>query len=230
MTIEIKAPSFPESISEGTVVTWYKQPGEAVNRDELLKANNIQVCIPTTPVQVFHMLRRQMIRPLRKPLIVMTAKSLLRHKHVVSDIQELAEGSFQSVLDEVDDLKVEAVRRVIMCSGKIYYDLLNTRREQERDNLAIIRLEQLYPFPEEELFNVLSQYPQLSELTWVQEEPLNQGAWYSTQHHMRRTISRHKNYITLSQVSRDASASPAAGNMALHQEQQARVIDEAINL
>lgn len=197
---------------------------------QLCAEHNIQVCMPTTPVQVFHMLRRQMIRPVRKPLIVMTAKSLLRHKHVVSDIQELAEGSFQPVLDEVDDLQVEAVRRAILCSGKIYYDLLNARREQERDDLVIIRLEQLYPFPEEELFNILSGYPQLSELTWVQEEPSNQGAWYSSQHHMRRTISRHKNYMTLSKISRDASASPAAGNMAQHQEQQARVIDEAINL
>jgi len=134
------------------------------------------------------------------------------------------------VLDDVDDLDVDAVRRVVMCSGKIYYDLLNARREQERDDLAIIRLEQLYPFPEDELFNVLSQYSHLSELTWVQEEPLNQGAWYSSQHHMRRTIAHHKNYITLSQVAREASAAPAAGYMGLHQEQQAKVIDDAINL
>ncbi|MEZ5524387.1 MAG: 2-oxoglutarate dehydrogenase E1 component [Pseudomonadales bacterium] len=197
---------------------------------QLCAEQNIQVCIPTTPSQVFHMLRRQMMRPLRKPLIVMTAKSLLRHKHVRSPIEELAQDTFNPVLGEVDDLDIHKVRRVIMCSGKIYYDLLNARREQERDDLAIIRLEQLYPFPEEELFSVLSEYPQLSELTWVQEEPLNQGAWYSSQHHMRRTISRHKNYITLSQVSREASAAPAAGYMELHQEQQAKVIDDAINL
>jgi len=197
---------------------------------QLCAEQNIQVCIPTTPKQVFHMLRRQMIRPVRKPLIVMTAKSLLRHKHVVSDIEELAEGAFLPVLDEVDDLDVDNVRRVIMCSGKIYYDLLNSRREKERDDLAIIRLEQLYPFPEEELFNVLSGYPHLCEMTWVQEEPLNQGPWFASQHHMRRTIARHKKYITLSQVSREASASPAAGNMAQHQEQQNKVIDEAINL
>jgi 2-oxoglutarate dehydrogenase E1 component len=197
---------------------------------QLCAEHNIQVCIPTTPTQVFHMLRRQMIRPLRKPLIVMTAKSLLRHKHVISPIEELAEGTFMPVLDEVDDLDVDAVRRVIMCSGKIYYDLLNARREQERDDLAIIRLEQLYPFPEEELLNILAQYSHLGELTWVQEEPMNQGAWYSSQHHMRRTIARHKNYITLSQVTREASAAPAAGYMGLHQEQQAKVVNDAINL
>ena len=197
---------------------------------QLCAEHNMQVCIPTTPSQVFHMLRRQMIRPLRKPLIVMTAKSLLRHKHVTSPIEELAEGTFKPVLNEVDELNIHKVRRVIICSGKIYYDLLNARREQEREDLAIIRLEQLYPFPEKELFEVLSEYTQLSELTWVQEEPLNQGAWYSSQHHMRRTISRHKNYITLSQVAREASASPAAGHMDLHQQQQAKVVDEAINL
>lgn len=197
---------------------------------QLCAEQNIQVCIPTTPEQVFHVLRRQMIRPVRKPLVVMTAKSLLRHKQVVSDIQELAEGSFRPVLDETDVLPAEAVRRVIMCSGKIYYDLLNARREDQREDLAIIRLEQLYPFPEEELFDVLSQYPRLNELTWVQEEPLNQGAWFGSQHHIRRTITRHKNCLVLSQVSRDASASPAAGNMEMHQQQQNSVVDEAINL
>ena len=197
---------------------------------QLCAEQNIQVCIPTTPSQVFHMFRRQMLRPLRKPLIVMTAKSLLRHKHVISPLEELAEGSFKPVLDEVDELDRSSVRRVIMCSGKIYYDLLNARREQEKDDLAIIRLEQLYPFPEEELFDVLSEYPHMSELTWVQEEPSNQGAWYSSQHHMRRTIARHRNYVTLSEVTREASAAPAAGYMGLHQQQQAKVVDDAINL
>ena len=196
---------------------------------QLCAEHNIQICIPTTPAQVFHMLRRQMIRPLRKPLVVMTAKSLLRHKHVISSLEELAEGTFQTILPEVDEFDYEAVRRVIMCSGKIYYDLLNARRESGRTDLVIIRLEQLYPFPEEDLFEVLSQYPNLTELTWVQEEPLNQGAWYSSQHHMRRTIARHKNYITLSQVAREASAAPAAGHMWLHTEQQKQVVDEAIN-
>jgi len=195
---------------------------------QLCAENNIQVCMPTTPVQVFHMLRRQMVRPLRKPLIVMTAKSLLRHKQVISSLEELAEGTFRAVLPETDDQDPNKVERVLLCSGKIYYDLLEKRREVGKNELAIIRLEQLYPFPEQDLYDAISSYPNLGELTWVQEEPLNQGVWYSSQHHMRRTIARHKNYITLSHVSREASASPAAGVMGMHQEQQDRVVDSAI--
>lgn len=194
---------------------------------QLSAEHNIQVCLPTTPAQVFHMLRRQVIRPVRKPLIVMTAKSLLRHKHVVSSLIELADGTFHNVLDEIDDLDPEAVKRVVLCSGKIYYDLLHYRQENKLDDVAILRLEQLYPFPEDDLTEMLLQYSNLTELTWVQEEPLNQGAWYSSQHHIRRTIARHKNYITLGQVSREASAAPAAGTMSMHQEQQQKVVEEA---
>ena len=197
---------------------------------QLCAEHNFQVCIPTTPTQVFHMLRRQVLRPLRKPLIVMTAKSLLRHKKVVSTIEELADGSFKTVLPETGDLDNDRVTRAILCSGKIYYDLLHKRDEEGRRDLAILRLEQLYPFPEDDLSEALAVYPSLGEVTWVQEEPLNQGAWYSSQHHMRRTIARHKNYITLSQVSRPPSASPAAGSMGLHVIQQQKVVDDAINL
>ena len=197
---------------------------------QLCAEHNFQVCIPTTPTQVFHMLRRQVLRPLRKPLVVMTAKSLLRHKKVVSTIEELADGSFKTVLPETGDLDNDRVTRAILCSGKIYYDLLHKRDEEGRRDLAILRLEQLYPFPEDDLSEALAAYPSLGEVTWVQEEPLNQGAWYSSQHHMRRTIARHKNYITLSQVSRPPSASPAAGSMGLHVIQQQKVVDDAINL
>lgn len=196
---------------------------------QLCAEHNIQVCLPTTPSQVFHMLRRQIIRPLRKPLIVMTAKSLLRHKHVISSMEELADGTFQTVLPEYDEIDSSKVTRAILCSGKIYYELLNKRREDERQDLAIIRIEQLYPFPEGDLAVVLEEYTNLTEVTWVQEEPLNQGVWYSSQHHMRRTIARHKNYITLGHVAREASAAPAVGHMGMHQEQQQKVIDDAIN-
>ncbi len=196
---------------------------------QLCAEHNIQVCMPTTPAQVFHMLRRQVVRPLRKPLIVMTAKSLLRHKQVISSLDELANGTFNAVLPEIDDQDVTKVKRVLLCSGKIYYDLLDSRRSKGKNDLAIVRLEQLYPFPEQELFDVIAQYPNLSELTWVQEEPLNQGVWYSSQHHIRHTLARHENYITLSHVSRDASASPAAGVMGTHQKQQQKVIDSAID-
>lgn len=196
---------------------------------QLCAEHNIQVCMPTTPAQVFHMLRRQIIRPLRKPLIVMTAKSLLRHKHVISSMEELADGTFQTVLPEWEELDSDKVTKVLLCSGKIYYELLNKRQEEDRRDLAIIRIEQLYPFPENDLSLVLEQYPNLTEVIWVQEEPLNQGAWYNSQHHMRRTIARHKNYIVLSHVTREASAAPAVGHMGIHQEQQQKVLEDAVN-
>jgi 2-oxoglutarate dehydrogenase E1 component len=131
------------------------------------------------------MLRRQAIRPLRKPLIVMSPKSLLRHKEAISTLEELAHGHFNNVLDETDDLDKSKVRRVIICSGKVYYDLRATRRERGIDDIAILRLEQLYPFPEAELLQVLTEYTSLEDAVWCQEEPMNQGAWYASQHHMR---------------------------------------------
>jgi 2-oxoglutarate dehydrogenase E1 component len=195
---------------------------------QLCAEHNIQVCVPTTPAQVFHMLRRQAIRPLRKPLVVMSPKSLLRHKEAVSDISELAEGHFHNVLGETDAIDNEKVERVILCSGKVYYDLRAARRERELDNIAILRLEQLYPFPEAEMLQVLAAYPNMVDAIWCQEEPMNQGAWYASQHHMRRVIHRHKVDVYLRYVGRDASAAPAAGYMALHLEQQQKFIDEAL--
>ncbi len=197
---------------------------------QLSAEHNIQVCVPTTPAQVFHMLRRQAIRPLRKPLIVMSPKSLLRHKEAVSTVEELANGRFHNVLDETDDLDKSKVERVVLCSGKVYYDLRAARREREIDNVALIRLEQLYPFPEAELLQVLSGYDALKDAVWCQEEPMNQGAWYSSQHHMRRVIAAHKPDIYLSYAGRDASAAPAAGYMALHLEQQEAFINQALIL
>tara|TARA_R110002110_G_scaffold66978_1_gene183066 strand:+ start:167659 stop:170499 length:2841 start_codon:yes stop_codon:yes gene_type:complete len=195
---------------------------------QLCAEHNIQVCMPTTPAQVFHMLRRQAIRPLRKPLIVMSPKSLLRHKEATSSLEDLAEGRFHNVLDETDDLDKAAVERVILCSGKVFYDLRVARRERGIENIAILRLEQLYPFPEAELLQVLAGYPNVKDAMWCQEEPMNQGAWYSSQHHMRRVIHRHKDNVYLQYVGRDASAAPAAGYMALHVEQQERFINEAL--
>lgn len=197
---------------------------------QLSAEHNIQVCVPTTPAQVFHMLRRQAIRPLRKPLIVMSPKSLLRHKEAVSTVEELANGRFHNVLDETDDLDKSKVERVVLCSGKVYYDLRAARREREIDNVALIRLEQLYPFPEAELLQVLSGYDGLKDAVWCQEEPMNQGAWYSSQHHMRRVIAAHKPDVYLSYAGRDASAAPAAGYMALHLEQQEAFINQALIL
>ena len=195
---------------------------------QLCAEHNIQVCVPTTPAQVFHMLRRQAIRPLRKPLIVMSPKSLLRHKEATSTLEDLAHGHFHNVLDETDDLDKAKIERLVFCSGKVFYDLRATRRERGLDNIAILRLEQLYPFPEAQLLELLASYPNMVDAVWCHEEPMNQGSWYASQHHMRRVIHRHKVEVYLRYVGRDASAAPAAGYMALHVEQQNRFIDEAL--
>ena len=194
---------------------------------QLCAQHNIQVCMPTTPAQCFHMLRRQMLRPYRKPLIVMSPKSLLRHKLAVNQLEDFTQGGFQPVIDEIDRVDEQQIKRIVMCSGKVYYDLLEKRRELELDHVAILRLEQLYPFPEEALARTLAQYPKAKEFIWCQEEPLNQGAWYSTQHHMRTVIGT-KNY--LEHVTRPASASPSVGYYALHLQQQQQLVAEALGL
>lgn len=197
---------------------------------QLCAQKNIQVCIPTTPAQVFHMLRRQVIRPLRKPLVVMSPKSLLRHKEAVSSLKELAEGSFQLVIGETDKIKPKDVKRVILCSGKVYYELRAKRRELEIKDTAIVRLEQLYPFPEELLQEVIAPYENLQTVIWCQEEPQNMGAWYSSQHHMRNVIMKHNPKLTLFYAGREASASPAAGYTALHNREQQQLIMDAFQL
>ncbi len=195
---------------------------------QLCAEQNMQVCVPTTPAQVYHMLRRQAIRPLRKPLVVMSPKSLLRHKEAISSIDELASGRFHNVLDETDNLDKSKVKRLILCSGKVYYDLRKRRRENSIDDIAIIRLEQLYPFPEDELGEVLAQYPNIIDAVWCQEEPMNQGAWYASQVDLRRVLFQHKPEVVLRYVGRWASASPAAGYMALHLEQLEYFLNEAL--
>jgi len=197
---------------------------------QLCAEHNIQVCVPTTPAQVFHMLRRQVLRPLRKPLIVMTPKSLLRHKEAISTLEDLAQGSFNTVLDDSDVSAPEKITRLVLCSGKVFYDLREVRRERGVDNVALVRLEQLYPFPEEDLSAVFARYPGMTEVVWCQEEPMNQGAWYSSQHHMRRVINRHNRTLYLEYAGRDASASPAAGYMALHLAQQEQFIKQALRI
>jgi 2-oxoglutarate dehydrogenase E1 component len=197
---------------------------------QLCAQKNIQVCVPTTPAQVFHMLRRQVIRPLRKPLVVMSPKSLLRHKEAVSTLQELAEGSFQPVIGETDKLNAKDVKRLILCSGKVYYELRAKRRELENQDTAIVRLEQLYPFPEERLQEVIAPYVNLETVIWCQEEPQNMGAWYSSQHHMRNVIAKHNPKLSLFYAGREASASPAAGYMALHNREQQQLLTDAFQL
>ncbi|MBV1905759.1 MAG: 2-oxoglutarate dehydrogenase E1 component [Pseudomonadales bacterium] len=195
---------------------------------QLAAEHNIQICSPTTPAQMFHMVRRQIIRPLRKPLIVMTPKSLLRHKLAISTLEELSDGAFLPVYPEVDDLKSTSVERLILCSGKVYYDLLEQRRKDGRGDIAIVRLEQIYPFPEPEFAAAVKQYPNLVEVVWCQEEPLNQGAWYASQHHMRRVLLSCNETLYLAYAGREASAAAASGLMADHIEQQVRLVNDAL--
>jgi 2-oxoglutarate dehydrogenase E1 component len=196
---------------------------------QLCAEHNMQVCVPTTPAQIFHLMRRQVIRPLRKPLVIMSPKSLLRHKQAISTLEELAEGTFQPVIGEVDALDANKVDRVVMCSGKVYYDLYNRREELTQQNVAIVRIEQLYPFPEDQLVEELAKYKNLKSVVWCQEEPMNQGAWYCSQHHMRAALRRVKPEIHLDGVGRPHAAAPAVGYMSVHAEQQEKLVNDALN-
>ncbi|MDR6358056.1 2-oxoglutarate dehydrogenase E1 component [Pseudomonas psychrotolerans] len=197
---------------------------------QLCAEQNIQVCVPTTPAQIYHLLRRQVIRPLRKPLVVLTPKSLLRHKLAISTLEDLAHGSFQTVINELDPIDAQQVKRLVLCSGKVYYDLLEKRRSENRQDIAIVRLEQLYPFPEDDLAEVLAGYPNLERVVWCQEEPMNQGAWYCSQHHMRRAVSAYKAGLGLEYAGRDASAAPACGYASMHAEQQEKLLSDAFTV
>jgi 2-oxoglutarate dehydrogenase E1 component len=193
---------------------------------QLCAQNNMQVCVPSTPAQCYHMLRRQMLRPYRKPLIVMTPKSILRHKLAVSTLDELASGTFQLVLPELDNINPKKVTRVVICSGKVYYDLLQQRRDENRDDIAIIRVEQLYPFPIDELKQQLQQYSHAKKVIWCQEEPRNQGAWYCTQHHFTECLQAGQ---VLEYAGREAAAAPAVGYPALHVAQQQAFVKQALH-
>lgn len=193
---------------------------------QLCAEHNMQICIPSTPAQVFHMLRRQVIRPLRRPLIAFTPKSLLRHKEAVSSLQELAEGGFQLVIQDPAALNPKKVTRLILCSGKVYYDLKAAREAESITDTVLVRLEQLYPFPDQQLADALKAWPKLTDVVWCQEEPMNQGAWYSSQHHMRRVLAQVNPALYLRYAGRAASAAPASGYMSRHlQEQKALVAD-----
>ncbi|MCS3467260.1 2-oxoglutarate dehydrogenase E1 component [Pseudomonas sp. JUb42] len=197
---------------------------------QLCAEHNIQVCVPTTPAQIYHLLRRQVIRPLRKPLVVLTPKSLLRHKLAISTLEDLAHGSFQTVIPEIDTLDAAKVTRLVLCSGKVYYDLLEKRRAEGREDIAIVRIEQLYPFPEDDLMEAIAPYGNLTNVVWCQEEPMNQGAWYSSQHHLRRSIGNHNRNLVLEYAGRDASAAPACGYASMHAEQQEKLLQDAFTV
>lgn len=196
---------------------------------QLCAEHNMQVCIPSTPAQTFHMIRRQMIRPMRRPLIVMSPKSLLRHRMAVSQLDELSKGEFQVVIDETDPkIPPEKVTRVVMCSGKVYYDLIERRENVGLKNVAILRIEQLYPFPTIILKEILSRYHHVDEFIWCQEEPMNQGAWYSSLHHFKACMPGASKNVEF--AGRPASAAPAVGYTALHNEEQARLVAEALGI
>jgi len=192
---------------------------------QLCAEQNMQVCVPTTPAQIFHLLRRQMVRKCRKPLIVMTPKSLLRHKLCVSTLEDLASGHYQRVIAEIDEVDPEKVDHVILCSGKVYYDLLEKRREEKRENVAIIRVEQLYPFPGDELGELLKCYTKTNQLVWCQEEPKNQGSWDFAE--PRINLMTGKKW-KLNYIGRTSSSAPAVGSAKLHAIQQAELVERAI--
>jgi 2-oxoglutarate dehydrogenase E1 component len=196
---------------------------------QLCAEDNMQVCYPTTPAQMFHLLRRQMLRPYRKPLVVMSPKSLLRHKLSVSPLADLTSGGFKTVIGEIDDLAPARVTRLLVCSGKVYFDLLEARRQHNLTDTAIVRLEQLYPFPREELVALGEEYPNLKDIVWVQEEPRNQGAWgvMMSKRHLGGCFAPS---IPLHCVARPYSASPAVGYYGLHTKQQQEVVETALHI
>lgn len=189
--------------------------------------HNMQVLVPTTPAQAFHMFRRQVLRSYRKPLIVLSPKSLLRHKLATSAIDDLAEGHFHPVIGEIDNIDPKKVRRLVLCSGKVYYDLLAKRREREIEDIAIIRIEQLYPFPYDALNTVVAGFPNAEEFIWCQEEPRNQGAWYNIRHRLERVIGENNG---LRYTGRAPAASPAVGYYSRHVKQQNQLVAEALRL
>jgi len=187
---------------------------------------NMQVCVPSTPAQMFHMLRRQMLRPLRKPLVVMTPKSLLRHRLSSSPLSDLKAGRFQLLIPEVDQLDPAGVRRVVFCSGKVYFDLLEARRAKGSTDVALVRIEQLYPFPAAEYAASLAKYPAAREIVWCQEEPQNQGAWYQIRHQLQRPLQDGQQVFY---AGRRGAAAPAPGIFQLHVQQQQTLVETALS-
>ena len=192
---------------------------------QLCAEYNMQVCAPSTPAQLFHMLRRQMLRALRKPLIVMMPKSLLRNPLSVSRLEDLARGGFCNLIDEIDAVKAAAVTRVVFCSGKVYFDLLKARREAQVEDVAVVRIEQLYPFPSDEYEAVIRKYANAREIIWCQEEPQNQGGWYQIRHRLQEKLGpKH----ALLYAGRAGAAAPATGIPALHDQQQKNLVTAAL--
>ena len=194
---------------------------------QLCAKNNLQVCYPSTPSQLFHVLRRQMHRSFRKPLILMTPKSLLRHKACVSDIGEFSEGSFRTVIDDPAASGPAGIRRVLLCTGKLYYELVAGRESRDLEGVAVVRVEQLYPFPEAAVRDIIARYAQAEEFCWVQEEASNMGAWYFVQPLIDELLP---DGLDLRYLGRDEAASPAVGDHLQHQSEQREIVEQALDL
>jgi len=194
---------------------------------QLCAENNMQVCIPSTPAQMFHMLRRQHVRNFRKPLIVLTPKSLLRHKMSVSALTELSSGRFELIIPEIEAIDVKKTKRLVFCSGKVYYDLLEAREVNGIDDIVIIRIEQLYPFPIAEYAEIIAQYSHAEEIVWCQEEPLNQGAWYQIKHRLQEPLGDKQQ---LYYAGRPGAAAPASGIFKVHLQQQQALVEAALDI
>ncbi|MBT8092830.1 MAG: 2-oxoglutarate dehydrogenase E1 component [Gammaproteobacteria bacterium] len=194
---------------------------------QLCAEHNMQVCVPSTPSQMFHMLRRQQVRPYRKPLIVMTPKSLLRHKMSVSKLETLSDGKFELLIPEIENIRPKATRRVVFCSGKVFFDLMETREVNGIDDVALVRIEQLYPFPVEEYAELLADYSHVEEVIWCQEEPLNQGAWYQIKHRLQEPLADHQQ---LYYAGRPGAAAPASGIFKIHLQQQHALVEAALDI
>jgi len=193
---------------------------------QLCAEENIQVCMPSLPAQMFHLLRRQMLRDLRRPLVIMTPKNLLRHKLSTSSLYDLCHSGFRQVIGEIDKKTIKKVRKLVICSGKVYFDLLDARRERNINNIAILRIEQFYPFPEAILKKKMNVYKDAKEIVWCQEEPLNQGAWTYISPFLRRSL---KTGQKMRVVARPESASPAVGYFKKHIDQLQNLVDEALS-
>ncbi|RLA30437.1 MAG: 2-oxoglutarate dehydrogenase E1 component [Gammaproteobacteria bacterium] len=194
---------------------------------QLCAEQNIQVCVPSTPAQFFHMIRRQMLRAYRKPLIVMTPKSLLRHKFSVSPITDLSAGNFELIIPDVDVLEARDIKRIVFCSGKVYYDLAEARQVHNVTDTALVRIEQLYPFPIEQYAAVIGSYKNATDIIWCQEEPRNQGAWYQIRHRLQEPLGDDKQ---LFYAGRGGAAAPASGVFKLHLQQQQALVEAALNI
>jgi 2-oxoglutarate dehydrogenase E1 component len=192
---------------------------------QLCAENNMQVCVPSTPAQMFHMLRRQMLRPLRKPLVVMTPKSLLRHELSVSSLADLTGSGFSTVIDDIDAPLPAGVRRIVFCSGKVYFDLLKARRTEALAGVAVVRIEQLYPFPAVEYSAVLARYPNAVELIWCQEEPQNQGAWFQIRHRLQEHAGEARD---VHYAGRASASAPATGLARIHEAEQHELVQTAL--